>query len=123
MPFIAKFPLKFSADGRAEVSYDPRSQFDLYTSVEAYTLVQDPEYGMDVRLFLQESIHNIDEIMSMYLLLFRERVDRYFRDIEVSRARAEFDKPNRAVIVTIFVNREDGSEVTYSFRIKLNQEA
>jgi len=116
--YITKFPLTVSDDGRIETTESPEDQFDLFTSVRPFTLVRDPEYGIDGRLLLQNPISNKEDLLSVYLITLREKVTQYFQNINITRAVASFNREERAINISVYVERE-GTEASFNFSVDI----
>lgn len=114
--FITKFPLQIGADSKIKTTRKSKDQFDLFTRVKPYTLVRRPEYGLGAGNLIQNPISDQDSLLTIYLISLREKVFQFFSNIQVTRAVASFDRRNRKIDVSVFV-QETTDEEAFEFSI------
>lgn len=117
---ITKFPIEFSGDGKAQTTDRGMDQFDLFTNVRPFTLVREPDYGIDARVLLQTPLNNLDQLLGVYLVTLRDKILEYFTNLTVTRATAEFDRANRRILIGVYV-QEEGQENKFQFAVEIEE--
>lgn len=102
MPYIVKFPLDFGSDQTVVLTTNPSEQFETFFRVPVATRLLDPNYGIDEDMFLQRNIYSINEIAYLYYLNIRDKFKSYIKNIYISRLKAEYDRSQLAVYLSIF---------------------